>query len=173
MLESSLRRQLQALNVDRDIAVANEGMDGDSTRGMLERFSRSVEPTKPNIVLIWGGINDLSSAKTPEETLHNIVELVERCKAIDAVPIVINVTPVVGAHFNETVRKLNNMTEKYCEETDTMYLDLYSELVDSDGKLAVEYSNDGIHLSDGGYRKIMAPVFLCVMKAVENVTGLS
>ena len=169
MLESSLRIKLRELDVDRDIAVVNEGMDGDSTGGMLERFSRSVEPAKPDIVLIWGGINDLSSRKTPEETLPNIIELAERSKALGAVPIVINVTPVEGAHFNETVCRLNELIEKYCTESETMYLDLYSELVDSEGKLAETYSNDGVHLSDAGYRKIMPPIFLAVLKLVEKM----
>ncbi len=169
MLESSLRITLRELNMDRDIAVVNEGMDGDSTRGMLERFSRSVEPAKPDIVLLWGGINDLSSRKTPEETLPNIIELVERCKAIGAVPIVLNVAPVAGAHFNETVRKLNDMIEKYCMKSDTMYLDVFSELVDSEKKLADAYSNDGIHLSDAGYKKIVSPIFLSIMKVVKSL----
>jgi acyl-CoA thioesterase-1 len=173
MLESSLRRKLRELEIDRDIAVVNEGIDGDSTGGMLERFRRSVEPAKPDIVLIWGGINDLSSRKTPKQTLPNIIELVERCKAIGAVPVVINTTPVEGAHFNEAVCKLNELTEKYCLESDTLYLDLFSELVDPEGKLSVEYSNDGVHLSDAGYKKIIPPVFMSIMKAVEYIIGLS
>ncbi|MFH1179965.1 MAG: GDSL-type esterase/lipase family protein [Candidatus Bathyarchaeota archaeon] len=169
MLESSLRVRLRELGITRDIAVVNQGMDGDSTRGMLERFSRSVETENPDIVLLWGGINDLSSRKTPEEVLPNIVELVERSKAVGATPVVLNVAPVAGSHFNETVLRLNNMTNEYCEETGVMYLDLFSELVDPAGKLADEYSNDGVHLSDMGYKRLLLPVFQCLLKIVNDL----
>ena len=169
MLESSLRVKLHELGFERDIAVVNQGIDGDSTGGMLERFSRNVEPEKPDVVIIWGGINDLSSRRTPEDTLPNIVELVERSKAIGAVPVVLNVTPVAGVHFNDTVRELNNLTKDFCESSDTTYVDLYTELVDEDGNLADLYSNDGVHLSDAGYKKIILPIFQCLIKIISSL----
>lgn len=166
LLESSLRIKLRDLDTDKDIAVVNQGMDGDSTRGMLERFAWSVEPENPDIVLLWGGINDLSSRIQPEAVFSNIVALVERTMAINATPIVLNVAPVAGAHFNETVMDLNKLTETYCHEKGVIYVDIFSELTDGEGKLADEYSNDGIHLSDRGYQKILPTVFESIMSCL-------
>jgi len=163
MLESSLRIKLRDLDSDKDIAVVNQGIDGDSTRGMLERFARSVEPENPEIVLIWGGINDLSTRNPPEAVFPNIVDLIEKTKIIGATPIVLNVAPVAGAHFNETIMKLNNLTENYCSENGIIYVDIFSLLIDAEGKLADEHSNDGIHLSDRGYQKILPTVFKMIM----------
>jgi len=169
MLESSLRIKLRELDTDKDIVVVNQGIDGDSTGGMLERFNRSVAPENPHIVLIWGGINDLSTRSTPEDVLPNIIELVERTKTIGAIPIVLNVTPVEGVHFNETIQKLNNMTENFCTKNEIQYLDVFSELVDEKGKLAEEYSNDGAHLSDRGYQKLIPLIFRTIMTHIEQL----
>ena len=161
MLESSLRIKLRELDTDKDIVVVNQGIDGDSTGGMLERFNRSVEPENPHIVLIWGGINDLSTRSTPEEVLPNIIELIKRTKAIGAIPIVLNVTPVEGVHFNET--------KNFCAENKIAYLDVFSELVDEEGKLAEEYSNDGAHISDRGYQKLIPLIFRAIMIHLEKL----
>ena len=155
MLESALRRQLTSLGSEKDLVVVNQGMDGDSTRGMLARFTGGVEAEKPAVVLVWGGINDLSSMRPPEEIYQNLVDLVERTKAINAVPILLNVAPVAGTHFNENIIVLNKLTEQYCNEYGVRYVDVFSLFMDDTGKLAAEFSNDGVHLSIRAYQKLI------------------
>ena len=169
MLESSLRIKLRELETDKDIVIVNQGIDGDSTGGMLERFSRGVEPENPHIVLLWGGINDLSTRSTPEMVLPNIVELVERTKNIGAIPMVLNIAPVMGVHFNETIQKMNNLIERFCTENKIDCLDVFSELVDGEGKLAEDYSNDGVHLSDRGYQKLIPLIFKAILTNIEQL----
>ena len=118
--------------------------------------------------MIWGGINDLSTRSSPEQVFPNIIELVERTKAIGAIPIVLNVTPVMGVHFNETIQKLNHMTKEFCEKNEVTYLDFFSELVE-EGKLAEEFSNDGAHLSDRGYQKLIPTIFQAIMSHIEQL----
>jgi lysophospholipase L1-like esterase len=169
LLESSIRLIITNFKEDRDFVIVNQGIDGDSTSGMLERFSRCVEPEHPEIVIIWGGINDLSSRKSPEEIFTNIDKLVKRTRSINAVPIVINVAPVVGSSFNETIIRLNFLTQDYCRKNRVEYIDVFSELIDSEGKLADEFSNDGIHLSDSGYRKVIQPIYESLIKMVKEM----
>jgi lysophospholipase L1-like esterase len=169
MLESILRRQLLALGSEKDLVVVNQGIDGDSTRGMLERFSRSVELENPAVVLIWGGINDLYTRYPTKDIFSNIVKLVERTKVINAVPIVLNVAPAGGLHFNDTIRELNKLTEAYCSEKGVLLVDVFSLLVDDEGKLANEYSNDGVHISDRAYQKLIPVLFNVIM---DSISGL-
>jgi lysophospholipase L1-like esterase len=166
MLESRLRVKLRELGVNKDLVVVNQGIDGDSTRGMLDRFHRGVESENPDIVLIWGGINDLSTRIPPESVLHNIIQLVERTREINALPVVLNNAPVSGTHFNETIKSLNKLIQEYCTKQNVEYVDLFSELVDREGRLAEEYSNDGIHLSDLAYRKISVSLFHTIMRDI-------
>ncbi|MCB2171750.1 SGNH/GDSL hydrolase family protein [archaeon] len=169
MLESALRRQLTALGSGKDLVVVNQGMDGDSTFGMLNRFTGSVETENPDLVLIWGGINDLTSRHPPEDVFPNLVDLIERTKAINAVPILLNVAPVAGTHFNETVLGLNKLTEKYCNEHDVKYIDVFSLLVDDEGKLAEDFSNDGVHLSVKAYQKLIPVLFHAIMALISDL----
>lgn len=169
MLESILRIKLREVGTYKDIVIVNQGIDGDSTGGMLERFNRSVAPENPHIVLIWGGINDLSTRSAPKEVLPNIIELVERTKGIGAIPIVLNVAPVMGVHFNETIQEMNQMIQSFCKEKDVACLDVFSDLVDDEGKLAEAYSNDGVHLSDWGYQKLIPLIFRTIMNHLEQL----
>jgi acyl-CoA thioesterase I len=169
MLESSLRMWLGEIDAERDIVIVNQGCDGDSTVGMLNRFDVCVKSEDPDIVLIWGGINDLSSMMPPGDIYRNIVKLVEKTRAIRAFPVVLNVAPVGGVHFNDQVRALNHCLMEYCRSCGVTCLDVFSLLVDGEGKLAEEYSNDGVHLSDKGYRTIMQSIY---SKLVEIIQGL-
>ena len=167
MLESALRRQLTAMGSEKDLVVVNQGMDGDSTSGMLNRFTGSVESEKPDLVLIWGGINDLTSMRPKEDVFSNLVDLVAHTKAIDAVPILLNVAPVAGVHFNENIVELNKLTEKYCNEHGIEYVDVFRLFVDDKGKLADEFSNDGVHLSVKAYQKLIPLLFNLIMGSVS------
>jgi acyl-CoA thioesterase-1 len=169
LLESSIRIIITNSDEEQDFVIVNQGIDGDSTGGMHERFNRCVESEHPKIVILWGGINDLSSRKSPEEIFTNIDKLVKRTRSINAVPIVINVAPVVGSSFNETIIRLNFLTQDYCRKNRVEYIDVFSELIDSEGKLADEFSNDGIHLSDSGYRKVIQPIYESLIKMVKEM----
>ena len=41
--------------------------------------------------------------------------------------------------------------KKYCESNNINYIDVYSELADEDGNLKLEYTKEGLHLSQEGY----------------------
>ena len=160
---------MTALGSGKDLVVVNQGMDGDSTFGMLNRFTGSVETENPDLVLIWGGINDLTSRHPPEDVFPNLVDLIERTKAINAVPILLNVAPVAGTHINETLFGLNKLTEKYCNEHDVKYVDVFSLLVDDEGKLAEEFSNDGVHLSVKAYQKLIPVLFHAISALISDL----
>jgi lysophospholipase L1-like esterase len=49
------------------------------------------------------------------------------------------------------------------------YVDVFSELIDDEGKLADEYSNDGIHLSDRGYQKILPTIFKAIINSLTSL----
>ncbi len=163
MLESSIRMRLKARGSERDVAIENKGMDGDSTSGMVHRFAMSVTPEKPDYVVIMGGLNDLFTRLPSDDVYRNLVQLTQMSREIGSEPILLSTTPVAGAHdFNSRIKDLNDRVRGYCVENDVCFIDIFSELSD-DGVLARGFSNDGVHLSDGGYKKIisiMAPLLL-------------
>ncbi len=168
MLESTIRMRLKDRGKEKDIAIENRGMDGDSTSGMISRFAMSVSPEKPEYVVIMGGLNDLFTRVPDSDVYRNLVQLTQMSMEIGAEPIVLSTTPVDGAHdFNSKVKDLNDRVRGYCMENGVRFIDIFSELLD-DGVLAKEYSNDGVHLSDGGYKKIISVLAPLLLELVEG-----
>ena len=163
VLESTLRMKLKALGSEIDVAVENKGINGDSTFGMVNRFQRSIVPEKPDYVVIMGGLNDLFTRIPVDDVYSNLVQLTQLTKEAGAEPIMLSTTPVAGSPvFNAQIKELNDRVAGYCESNGVRFIDLYGELL-SEGVLAEEYSNDGVHISDKGYGKIisiLAPLFL-------------
>ena len=159
---------LKGQGAEVDVAVENKGINGDSTFGMVNRFQRSVVPEKPDYVVIMGGLNDLFTRIPVDDVYRNLVQLTQLTKEAGAEPIMLSTTPVAGSpDFNATIKELNDRVAGYCGENGVRFIDLFREL-EVGGVLAAEYSNDGVHLSDKGYGKIisvLAPLFL------ELVTG--
>ena len=42
----------------------------------------------------------------------------------------------------------------YCSKNNITYIDIYNELRDEDGNLKLEYTKEGLHMSDDGYKII-------------------
>ncbi|MCW4049468.1 MAG: GDSL-type esterase/lipase family protein [Candidatus Bathyarchaeota archaeon] len=151
----------------KDAIFVNMGINGDSTDGMLGRFDYSVTREKPDYVIIWGGLNDLSGGRTPSQVILNLELLIEKTREIKATPILCTLSPVEGSpHFNERIRELNSLIVEHCESNDVSWVDLFSALVSCDGKLTSRYSDDGAHLSIEGYSVVAETIFL---EAVEPI----
>ncbi len=168
MLESTIRMKLKKRGAEKDVAIENMGMDGDSTSGMVNRFAMSVVPEKPEYVVIMGGLNDLFTRVPGDDVFRNLVQLTQMSKEIGAEPIVLSTTPVAGAvDFNERIEALNDRLAGYCAENGLRFIDLFSELL-GDGVLAKEFSNDGVHISDRGYKKIISILAPLLLDLVEG-----
>ncbi len=168
MLESTIRMRLKAMGSEKDVAIENMGMDGDSTSGMVNRFTMSVSPEKPEYVIIMGGLNDLFTRVPGEDVFRNLVQLTQLSREIGAEPIILSTTPVAGAvDFNEGIKALNDRLDEYCAGDDVRFIDLFTELSE-DGVLAEEFSNDGVHLSDTGYKKIISILVSLMLELVQG-----
>ena len=168
MLESTIRMKLKEKGSEKDVAIENRGMDGDSTSGMVNRFAMSVTPEKPEFVVIMGGLNDLFTRVPDDDVYRNLVQLTQMSREIGAEPIVLSTTPVAGAvDFNERIEALNDRLAGYCAANGVRFIDLFSDLLDG-GVLAEEYSNDGVHLSDGGYKRMISDLTPLLLELVEG-----
>ena len=168
MLESTIRMRLKERGSEKDVAIENRGMDGDSTSGMVNRFTMSVAPEKPEYVVIMGGLNDLFTRIPDDDVYRNLVQLTQMTREIGAEPIVLSATPIAGARdFNSKIMDLNGRVRGYCVENDVRFVDIFSELSE-EGVLAGGFSNDGVHLSDGGYRRIISILAPLLLELIEG-----
>ncbi|ANS73906.1 hypothetical protein AWM70_04400 [Paenibacillus yonginensis] len=135
--------------------VANRGIGGDFTSGMLNRLDYVTNLT-PYMVFVMAGINDITSGKvTPEEAFNNYTRILNRLEEEQITP-AITLTLYVGKEVkdyitvNQNVRKLNDYLKNYANAHKIPYIDLNAVLAPN-GYLLSNYSIDGIHINGDGY----------------------
>lgn len=151
------------------LKVANRGLGGDVSRGVLFRLKDDVLSLHPNAIVIEIGNNDLTAAGAPADMLSNLASVlalidheqpgtpVVLCTITPSANPKAPVKPEARQAMNEGIRKLAS------ERPNTYLCDLYAALVETDGAPKPEYFvADKLHLSDAGHTKwaeLLNPIF--------------
>jgi lysophospholipase L1-like esterase len=142
------------------LKVANRGIGGDVSRGVLFRFREDVLDLKPRAVVLCIGSNDLSAHADPAIAVQNIAAILDQARAQDrTLPIVLCLIPPrdsavaptkPGAHadLNARITKLGAGKEHLA------VLDLFTPLATPEGKPKEEFfAKDRLHFAAAGYQK--------------------
>jgi lysophospholipase L1-like esterase len=151
------------------LKVANRGIGGDVSRGLLFRFQEDVLDLKPRAIVICIGSNDLSAHADPAGIEKNIVAILDKSIADDPKRAIVLCTipprdhkdaptkPGAQADINARIKKLAD------GRGNVTILDLYSLMSDADGKLVDKYfGKDRLHFAAAGYDRwteVITPVF--------------
>lgn len=147
--------------------IRNRGIGGDKSSDIINRLDSILEG-KPSKIILMVGINDIITHYDLNETVKNIKNIIMRIKKytpnttfyiLSVLPININIAKdkyskmlnVPITFKNQDVIKLDDRIQAITEETNTTYINIYNNFIDSEGQLKDEYTTDGIHLSDKGY----------------------
>lgn len=128
---------------------------GGQIEDLIERVDFAYE-LKPELCLVMIGINDMFWMKTPKETFEDYKKLMEkmlRKKLNIVIQSLLYVGPIkiFYREQNKEVDELNAMLRKYCEEMGIVFLDL-NKYFSENAHLIMEYSSDGVHINDKGYK---------------------
>lgn len=148
----------------------NRGIGGQTTPQMLVRFRPDVIDLHPAVVVILAGTNDIAG-NTGDETLEQIEgdyeSLAELARANGIRVVFSSVTPINAYNPTalrfflqrspEKILALNAWLKKYCADQGLVYLDYFSALVDGQGFLKKNLSEDGLHPNAAGFA-VMAPL---------------
>jgi lysophospholipase L1-like esterase len=151
------------LNLD----VINSGIGGDTTGGLLGRFSYDVVRHKPEMVIILGGTNDLWWDLEVNLIQANIFAMACQAQFHDITPIVAlplplqmenirrqdMMAPIAG--WQKCVRKLSDLVRALTAsagESDIACLDFHHPFLDENGEtIAGYYLDDGLHPNKQGH----------------------
>ena len=145
--------------------VMTSGRCGEMTRDMVLRFQRDVAASKPDCVVILGGTNDLGCHVASTEVFSNLCRLYAQASAAGIRPVAVTV-PSIRMEINLMDRHwlhnflmqrqhVNRLILDYCVKHAMACVDLFAATVEPDTLLlAGPYSNDGLHLTTNGYRKM-------------------
>jgi lysophospholipase L1-like esterase len=142
------------------LKIANRGIGGDTSRGLLFRFKEDVIELNPKAIVILIGTNDLSAHGDPKAVESNITAMIEQARAHNAnVPIVLCTLPPRDNPKAPTkpnaLADTNARIKAMAEKTAMLALvDLHQALADAEGHVVPEYFNDDkLHISPAGYAK--------------------
>ena len=149
------------------VKVANRGIGGDTTRGVLIRLSADVLALHPAGVVLLIGTNDIEEQAAPETIVGNVKLILAELKKSDPhMPIVLCEVFPSSVSKKRPAEKIKRLNELYAEavkgDAEVTVLDTWSLFADVHGDAPAELFPDLLHPNVAGYAKWAAalrPVF--------------
>jgi lysophospholipase L1-like esterase len=147
--------------------VANRGISGDTTRGMLVRLPADVLSLKPSCVVMLMGTNDLEEKAEPEIIAANVKLIVDSLKVSNAtMPIVLcQVFPSSASKSRpaEKIKRTNELVAQVVKgDPQVTVVDTWTLFANQEGDAKPEEFPDLLHPNEAGYAKWAAalrPIF--------------
>ncbi|GFZ31365.1 lipase/acylhydrolase [Clostridium zeae] len=136
--------------------IINKGVNGDTTVGILSRFSRDCIDLNPNIAVIMAGTNDLLTGRSIDNIVDNIIYMVKECLNNNVKPVIL-IPPLTlpklaemswysSIDYNYVNNMINSMEGLFENNLRDILLVNFNKLI----PMLEEYYIDGIHLSPLG-----------------------
>jgi lysophospholipase L1-like esterase len=152
----------------------NRGIGGQTTAQMLLRFYPDVIASRPRVVVILAGTNDIAGntgPMTPEAIQDNLAAMVDIAQANGVRVVLASVLPISDVEKDskggliirskdrppETIKALNRWIADAAKRKRAVYLDYYSAMADETGAFKADLNDDGLHPNVAGYA-VMAPL---------------
>ncbi|HEU5397337.1 MAG TPA: GDSL-type esterase/lipase family protein [Verrucomicrobiae bacterium] len=162
----SITRKWDLAKAFPGMKVANRGIGGDTTRGMLCRLKENVLDLHPKAIVFMGGINDLSCqpAGTPETIAANVRSILEQIHAADpATPVLVCETLPSKHAPTATVQAVNAAVDKVIADYPNVHrVRTYAAFLKPDRTENFSLFVDGTHPNAAGYeiwKKILQAAF--------------
>ncbi len=138
-----------------DYEVYNLGIAGETVDGLYFRLKgifRKV--TDPQMVFIMSGINSMAMGGGGIADIYRKIVREIRLAYPSAKVIVQSLLPVLFLYIeNEDIQHMNASLKQMAADEKVLYLDVHSRFLDAEGRpVAAFLMDDGIHVSDEGYR---------------------
>lgn len=130
----------------------NQGISGDTSAGILSRL-KAFAHTKAEAIYLMVGINDLLRGTSDMTILHNYRRIIHELRQTHPHTqiIVQSILPVRVKVSNSHIRQLNGKIAWIAQQEGAKYLNINHWFTDLAGKLRLDLTTDGIHLSSEGY----------------------
>ena len=173
--------------------VLVQGVCGETTQDMRLRFQKDVLDHRPQVAIILGGTNDLGLGISLATMMENLKFFYEQLQTHGILPVAVTVpslrddigqddvfekgqslrgiTPVVERAI--ALREILNQSIKdLSRERHIPVVDWFAETCEPKTQvLTSKYSNDGLHLTTAGYRKLAEMIWEQVMEDLLKKEG--
>lgn len=146
------------------LKVANRGIGGDVSRGLLFRFQEDVLDLQPRALVLAIGSNDLSAHADPAVVAENVARMIDLARAQNPdLPIVL--CPVAPRSDPKAPLKPGALEDYNARivalgrEKNAAVPDLRTPFVDERGEQIPElYGQDRLHFTPAGYERLAAAI---------------
>ncbi len=143
--------------------VANRGISGDTTRGVLIRMDEDVLAIKPTGVVILIGTNDLEEQADPETIAANLKLILAKLKAHDPkMPVVLNKVMPSSDSKKRPADKIKRINDLYAAavkgDPQVTLMETWVLFADANGDAKKDEFPDLLHPNDAGYAKWAAGI---------------
>ena len=155
----------------------NRGIGGQTTPQMLIRFKPDAIDLKPDAIVILAGTNDIAGNTGPSTVrmiTDNIFSMAELAIAYDIIVVLASILPVYQYSWADDVidppsmiDSVNRKIKEYVENQGLVYLDYYSSMVDDRKGLKLDYTGDGVHPNEAGYKVMSAIADDIILQALD------
>ncbi|MBW4563150.1 MAG: G-D-S-L family lipolytic protein [Mojavia pulchra JT2-VF2] len=131
----------------------NQGISGDTSSGVLKRLV-AFSATRPDVIYVMAGINDLRKGVSDEVILRNHRLIMRRLRQTHPKTQIIiqSILPTrLPTISNKRIRHLNTQLELIAKQEKATYINIYKWFTDFEGNLRLDLTTDGLHLSPSGY----------------------
>ena len=161
--------------------VYNRGIGGFVSQELLEVINVCAIDLKPSKIFINIGTNDLSDshisiselmenydkiiseieARLPETIIYLMAYYPVNYEAADE-----NMKECLKIRNNEKIRIANVEVKKLAEKHNQRYININKNLMDEQGRLKAEYTIEGLHINEDGYRAIYDDIIAYVKEPI-------
>jgi lysophospholipase L1-like esterase len=157
------------------IKIANRGISGDTSRGVLIRLQEDVLALKPTAVVLLVGTNDLEEGATPETIAGNVrLILAELKRHNPAMPVILSEVMPSSASMKRPADQIKAINALYLAgvkgDAQVIPLDTWRLFADANGDAPASEFPDLLHPNAIGYAKWAAalrPLF-ATLRLVET-----
>lgn len=132
--------------------LKNEAFGGAITQQILWNIQRGQLNSKPKIVVIEAGINDLLSGISTQrvfENYQNIIDVLQKNNIKTIAHLILYTAD--NQEINKEIFILNSLLKEYFESQKIIFIDMNLYL-SANQKLQSDFSIDGIHLQKAAYK---------------------
>ena len=136
--------------------VANRGIGGDTTRGMLIRLQEDVLALNPSAIVLLMGTNDLEVEIEPQVAADNFKLILAGIKAHNPeVPVVLSLVFPSSAEKKRPMEKIKQLNDLYAAvvkgDPQVTLLDTWTLFAAASGDADSKWFKDMLHLNPEGY----------------------
>ncbi|MBO5530352.1 MAG: hypothetical protein J5970_03045 [Bacilli bacterium] len=153
-----------------DLKKVNSGISGNRTWDLKnDMYNRLYRYNPSEVVLLIGINNYLFDEDSIDTVMNDIKEIVENIhKELPYTKIIVqSLYPInddwrIKKHpevptaniLTEKILESNKQLKEYCKEKKYTYVDMFKELSNTNNEFSREYTDDGLHPNENGYKKI-------------------